>query len=112
MLFSGLQWSSNFGVSALLPEDEVDEMLYGFRQLNPSVLLSLPPSLGSVSDIAPDSATVDSTSSTDLKQAKVRFDIRIFQLSFQLFCGCTSVAPQIVLIHMQTFLAFTFTDKH
>ncbi|VDP12899.1 unnamed protein product [Heligmosomoides polygyrus] len=57
-------------IAALLPEDEVDEMLYGFRQLNPSVLLSLPPSLGSVSDIAPDSATVDSTSSTDLKQAK------------------------------------------
>ncbi|KJH44677.1 zinc finger, C2H2 type [Dictyocaulus viviparus] len=58
-------------IAALLPEDEVDEMLYGFRQLNPSVLLSVPTSHSSLPDSSTDKTAVDPTSSTDLNQAKV-----------------------------------------
>ncbi|WKX98410.1 hypothetical protein Q1695_013809 [Nippostrongylus brasiliensis] len=59
-------------IAALLPEDEVDEMLYGFRQLNPSVLLSVPTSLNSLADptAANHQTAVDSTSSVDIKQIK------------------------------------------
>ncbi|KAK6038284.1 hypothetical protein COOONC_24211 [Cooperia oncophora] len=58
-------------IAALLPEDEVDEMLYGFRQLNPSVLLSVPTSLNSLSDTVADNTVADSTSCFDLKPPKV-----------------------------------------
>nr|CDJ82819.1 zinc finger protein [Haemonchus contortus] len=57
-------------IAALLPEDEVDEMLYGFRQLNPSVLLSVPTSLNSLSENVADNTVVDSTSCFDLKPPK------------------------------------------
>uniref|UniRef100_A0A0N4X402 C2H2-type domain-containing protein n=1 Tax=Haemonchus placei TaxID=6290 RepID=A0A0N4X402_HAEPC len=57
-------------IAALLPEDEVDEMLYGFRQLNPSVLLSVPTSLNSLSENVADNTVVDSTSCFDLKPTK------------------------------------------
>ncbi|KAK6027967.1 zinc finger, C2H2 type, partial [Ostertagia ostertagi] len=57
-------------IAALLPEDEVDEMLYGFRQLNPSVLLSVPTSLNSLSDTVADNTVADSTSCFDLKPPK------------------------------------------
>ncbi|KIH63700.1 hypothetical protein ANCDUO_05996 [Ancylostoma duodenale] len=57
-------------IAALLPEDEVDEMLYGFRQLNPSVLLSVPTSLNSHTDTATDNAADSTSTSVDLKPIK------------------------------------------
>ncbi|EYC20194.1 hypothetical protein Y032_0022g503 [Ancylostoma ceylanicum] len=57
-------------IAALLPEDEVDEMLYGFRQLNPSVLLSVPTSLNSHTDAAADNAADSTSTSIDLKPIK------------------------------------------
>ncbi|KAJ1348557.1 hypothetical protein KIN20_003888 [Parelaphostrongylus tenuis] len=57
-------------IAALLPEDEVDEMLYGFRQLNPSVLLSVPTSLNSIFDSRAEKSPVDATSSASVKSAK------------------------------------------
>ncbi|VDM54158.1 unnamed protein product, partial [Angiostrongylus costaricensis] len=57
-------------IAALLPEDEVDEMLYGFRQLNPSVLLSVPSPLNSQSDCSEEKTTINATSSVAAKSAK------------------------------------------
>ncbi|KHJ81723.1 hypothetical protein OESDEN_18589, partial [Oesophagostomum dentatum] len=67
------------GLSALLPEDEVDEMLYGFRQLNPSVVLSVPTSMNSQTDTVTDTAADSTSSSVDLKPLKDTLHTSLFQ---------------------------------
>ncbi|KAE9419793.1 hypothetical protein Angca_001900, partial [Angiostrongylus cantonensis] len=57
-------------IAALLPEDEVDEMLYGFRQLNPSVLLSVSSPLNSLTDCSEEKTAANATSSVAVKSAK------------------------------------------